>query len=86
MYNLEVKTTADRVFKKLAKKDNKHMTQISKKIEQILEDPYRFKPLKTPMEGLWRVHVGSFVIVYEIDENNHTVIIYYYDHHDNVYK
>ena len=86
MYELEIKPTADRAFKKLAKKDKEQLRRIHNKIEQILEDPYRFKPLKKPQDGYRRVHVGSFVIIYEIDENKHIVTVLDYDHHDNIYK
>jgi len=34
-----------------------------------------------------RVHVGgSFVLVYEIDEEEKTVTLFDFDHHDNIYK
>ena len=86
MYNLDIKPTADKIFKKLAKKDKEQLRRIGKKIEQIRKDPYHFKPLKFPLDGYRRAHVGSFVIVYEIDEKSKTVTIFDYDHHDNIYK
>jgi YafQ family addiction module toxin component len=85
MYNLEIKPSADKIFKKLAKKDKEQLRRIGKKIKQILKDPYHFKPLKFPLDGLRRAHVGSFVIAYEIDEESKTVTIFDYDHHDNIY-
>jgi YafQ family addiction module toxin component len=85
MYNLDIKPSADKIFKKLAKKDKEQLRRIGKKIKQILKDPYHFKPLKFPLDGLRRAHVGSFVIVYEIDEESKTVTIFDYDHHDNIY-
>lgn len=45
MYKLEIKPSADKAFKKLVKKDKEQLQRIDKKIEQILEDPYRFKPM-----------------------------------------
>jgi mRNA-degrading endonuclease RelE of RelBE toxin-antitoxin system len=86
MYNLIIQPTADRAFKKLAKKDKGQLTRIEKKIQQILEDPYRFKPMRFPLDGCRRVQVGSFVILFEIDESTTTVTILDYDHHDNVYQ
>ena len=86
MYNLIIQPTADKAFKKLAKKDKEQLTRIEKKIQHILEDPYRFKPMKFPLDGCRRVQVGSFVILFEIDESTTTVTILDYDHHDNIYK
>jgi YafQ family addiction module toxin component len=85
MYKLDIKPTADKAFKKLAKKDKEPLRRVNAKIQEILEDPYRFKPMRFPLDGCRRVHVGSFVILYEIDEQKSTVIILDYDHHDNIY-
>jgi YafQ family addiction module toxin component len=86
MYKLEIKPTADRAFKKLAKKDKEQLRRVDKKIQEILQNPYHFKPLRYPLNGSRRVHVGSFVITYEIDERIETVVILDYDHHDNIYQ
>ncbi len=85
MYNLVIQPTADKAFKKLMKKDKEQLQRINKKIEQIIEDPYRFKPMRFPLDGCRRVQVGPYVILYEIDEANSTVTILDYDHHDNIY-
>ncbi len=85
MYSLEVRESADRIFKKLAKKNPKQIMVIEKKISQILENPY-FKPLRAPMQHLRRVHVDkSFVLIYSIAESRKVVIVEDYDHHDNIY-
>ncbi len=86
MYKLEIKPTADKIFVKLAKRDKVQLKRIKKKIKQILEGPNRFKPLKYPLDGYRRVQIGSYVIIYDIDEKSKTVTIYDYDHHDNIYK
>ena len=86
MYSLEIEEEVYREFEKLAKKDRKHLEAINKKIEQILNDPFQFKPLKHPLEGLRRVHVGSFVLIYEVLENQKTVRALKYKHHDRAYQ
>lgn len=85
MYRLEIKPTAEKKFRKLAKRDKEQLRRIRNKIQQILENPYRFKPLKYPMDDLRRVHIGSFVLVYGIDEESRTVTLIDYEHHDAVY-
>ena len=60
---------------------------IDKKVKEILRDPYRFKPLKKPLQNKRRVHVGgSFVLIYEINEEKSIVTLVDFDHHDNIYK
>ncbi len=87
MYSLEISAHLDRHFRKLAKKDIIQHTAIEKKVLQILENPHRFKPLCAPMQNLRRVHVmGSFVLVFSIDESKKTVVLEDYDHHDKIYK
>jgi len=87
MYALELRESIESEFRKLSKKNNQQLLFINKKIQQILQDPYRFKPLRAPMQNLRRVHImKSFVLIYSIDEKIKTVVIEAYDHHDNVYK
>lgn len=86
-YSLEVRKHVEKVFKKIAKRDPMQERAVKNKIKQILEEPYRFKPLKKPMQGKRRVHAyGPFVLVYSINEKKKAVIIEDYDHHDNIYK
>ena len=87
MYKLAVKETLDRKFNKLKKKDREMLMLIDSKVKDILDDPYRFKPLKKPLQNKRRVHVGgSFVLIYEINEKERIVTLLDFDHHDNIYK
>lgn len=85
MYSLEVEAEVSKTFKRLLKKDRKQLEAINKKIEQILSDPFQFKPLRYPLDGLRRVHIGSFVLIYKVTENPSTVKIVKYRHHDEAY-
>jgi mRNA interferase RelE/StbE/toxin YoeB len=85
-YTLEKKEGIDKIFSKLAKRNPKQLEIIFKKLEQILEDPYRFKPLRSDMKGYREVHVDThFVLVYSIDEDRKVVILKDYDHHENIF-
>jgi len=86
MYNLEIRETVDAIFSKLAKKDKVSLEYIDKKIQEIQENPYHFKPLRKPLQNFRRVHIGNFVLIYSINESTKTVIIERYKHHDEVYK
>jgi len=87
MYKLAVKETLDRKFNKLKKKNREMLMLIDSKAKDILDDPYRFKPLKKPLQNKRRVHVGgSFVLIYEVNEEERIVTLLDFDHHDNIYK
>ena len=85
-YQLQISEELDKVFSKLAKKNKKQLKIIHKKIDQILENPYHFKPLRGDMHGARRVHIdSSFVLTYEIDEEKKLIRFLDFDHHDPVY-
>ena len=86
MYSLEVVESVDKTFRKLRKKDSAQFDCLTKKVKEILENPHQFKPLKSPMQRMRRVHIGSFVLVYDIDEARKVVTLRRYEHHDSVYK
>ncbi len=88
MYSLEIKEEVDRIFKKLSKKNLKQMSMIDRKIKEIRENPRHIsKFLQKPLQSFNRVHIDkSFVLIFKIEHERETVVIYYYDHHNNVYK
>jgi YafQ family addiction module toxin component len=85
LYSLEIEEQVSKTFHKLLKKDRAQLEAINKKIRQILSDPYQFKPLKHPLDGLRRTHIGSFVLIYRVIEKPSTVQIVQYTHHDKAY-
>ena len=85
-YDLAISDQLDKKLGKLAKKNKKQLDIIHKKVEEIRENPYHYKPLAGDMHGSRRVHIDkSFVLTYEIDEVNKVVRLLDYDHHDNIY-
>ena len=85
-YSLELSSVADGKFKKLSKRNKRQLQIISRKIQQILQMPHHFKPLRGDMHGASRIHIDkSFVLIYEVDEARKTVRILDYDHHDKIY-
>jgi len=87
VYKLAVKEGLDKKFKKLKKKDKELLRIIHRKVQDILEDPNRFKPLKKPLQNKRRVHTGGpFVLIFETNEEKKMVTLLDFDHHDNIYK
>jgi len=86
MYAIENSAKVDKIFKKLSKKNPGQLEAIAKKLPEIAEDPHRFKPLSNVMKGFSRVHFGSYVLLFSIDEVRKTVVIEDYEHHNDVYR
>jgi YafQ family addiction module toxin component len=88
MYTLDIKPEADKIFKKLAKKNISQLRMIHNKIEEIRSNPdHEYKFLRNPLQNFNRVHIDShFVLIFCIDHPKELVEIYYFDHHDNVYS
>ncbi len=85
-FTIDVKPDVDKALAKLSKKNPNQMQIITKKIAQILDNPYHFKPLRGDLSGARRVHIGkSFVLIYGIDEADNKIMILDYDHHDKIY-
>lgn len=86
-YYIIISEYLDKLFYKISKKDSLQFLILKKKIKNISENPYQFKPLMGNMKGLRRVHIGkSFVLTYVIIESEKVVKLVDYDHHDRIYK
>ena len=86
-YSLEIAEELNKVFDKLAKKDKVTFEAINKKVNEILENPYHYKPLRAPMQKKRRVHIsGSFVLIFKINEDRKVVQLLEFEHHDKAYK
>jgi len=86
MYDLDVKPEADKIFKKLVKKNPKQLEIINKKIKEIRKNPkHEYKFLRKPLQTFNRVHIDKhFVLIFKI--KHEVVEIYFFGHHDEVYQ
>jgi YafQ family addiction module toxin component len=85
MYSQEFLPNLDRILRKLAKKNPVIHEALRGKVKEILKEPHHYKPLGNVMAGKRRVHVGSFVLIFSIDEARKVVVFEDFEHHDKVY-
>ena len=85
MYNFEIKPKLEKKLFKIRKSDKKTFDRIRNKINEIIIEPHHYKPLKVPMQNMRRVHIGSYVLTFEINEKENLVEFLDYDQHDHVY-
>lgn len=87
MYHLYISETLEAKLEKLKRGEKEVFMAISKKVPEILDNPYHFKPLRHDLKGIRRVHIlRSFVLIFEIIESEKAVRLLDYDHHDKIYK
>ena len=87
MYNIEINPSCQRDIDKLCKKNPVLKEALEKKMNEILENPQHYKPLKYNLAGERRVHImKSFVLKFEINEQNKIVTFFFFGHHDEAYK
>ncbi len=56
------------------------------KIEEILKNPYHYKPLRNILKNQRRTHIGSYVLIFEIVEEKKIVVFHAFKHHDVAYN
>ena len=59
MYTLKIKPDLEKNLKKLAKKNNKQIEIILKKIDEILSNPHRYKNLRAPLNPRMITHAKN---------------------------
>jgi len=69
---------------KLKKKDSNLYNRMIKQVEKTIKEPNLGKPLRYSLKNCRRLHIGSFVLVYEF--HNHELRFLDFDHHDRIYK
>lgn len=63
------------------------MDIIAKKVNEIVQNPNRYKNLRKPLQHLKRVHIDrSFVLLFAVNDQEQVVTLVDYDHHDNIYQ
>ena len=68
----------------LSRENRDLFRKINKQIDKILKEPTLGKPLRNVLKNKMRVHISSFVLVYEFLDGELRVIDF--DHHDKIYK
>lgn len=85
-YIIQLDNTLETKLDKLKKKDISLYLRVIHKIIEISKNPELGKPLRNVLKGKWRVHIGTFVLVYSIDKKNEIVTFLEFKHHDKAYR
>lgn len=85
-YNVILDEKFEEDLEKLKKKNKELYNAVTKKIHRLSEEPHIGKPLRNVLKGKWRVHVGHFVLFYEIDDVAFQITVLKIAHHDDAYE
>jgi len=87
MYNIEIKPSCQESIEKLCRKNPVLRNALEKKMQQIVENPHHFKPLRYDFAGERRVHImKSFVLRFAVNETTKTIVFLFFGHHDEAYR
>jgi len=83
-YSLEVSATAGKQLKKLPHDDQ---IRIIRAIQRLAEDPHPPGCRKlTGYEDVFRIRVGTYRVIYSVDQKSIIVIVLKVGHRKNVYR
>jgi mRNA interferase RelE/StbE len=83
-YQVDFKPSVERDFREIPRTV---LPRILKKIGELKEMPLPLQARKLSMaERLYRIRVGDYRIVYEVDLSNKLLIIHYIRHRRRVYR
>ena len=83
-YSISFRSSADKDLRALSKK---LVSRVVEKLEGLREEPFPREAVKlSGVERLYRVRVGDYRIVYEVDTQEKQIIIYYIRHRREIYR
>lgn len=75
------------VEKDLRKLSAENCDRVMSRIEAFASDPFPSQAIKLKgTESLYRVRVGDYRIIYEVDSEMHCILIHYVRHRRDVYR
>lgn len=82
-YVLVIPDAFEPVLKRLKKRQDLEK-KFSAHVKKILREPMLGKPLRNVLKNYRRIHIESYVLIYEIQGQEVRLIDF--DRHDNIYK
>lgn len=84
-YSIDVREKLADKLRKLKKSDPVTHNRVLKKVTEIATNPSLGKPLEHQHTQIRRVHVGHFVLTYEVDDAREVITLVDFEHHDKAY-
>lgn len=82
-YSLKIKQSALKEIQRLDKPDRKRLVEA---IDRLTDNPHIGKLLKGEHSGLRRIRIGTYRVIYEINEGAVLILVLRVAHRKHVYK
>jgi mRNA interferase RelE/StbE len=82
MYEVILQKPAEKFLKKLDKENQK---RVISKLKELENNPHIGIPLVGNLTGLWKLRIGDYRAVYQIDDDKLIVLVLKIGHRKNVY-
>jgi len=83
-YEIILAPSFEKTLKRIKKKNPTIANGLEKQIIKLCDYPDTGKPLRNILKNKRRIHIGSFVLIYEIYKRQ--IFLLDFDHHDKIYK
>jgi len=83
MYQIELRSRAQRILDRLPKTDFRALIEA---IKELAQTPRPRGVEKVKSTGLWRIRQGDYRIIYAIDDNRQIIIIVRVGHRREIYR
>lgn len=83
-YSINIKKSVEKDLRKLP---TSVISRVIEAIENLKDNPYpkQSKKLKST-EKTYRLRVGNYRIIYQVDEERKEIVVYHVRHRENVYE
>ena len=82
-YQVKFTPSFENQLKKIKKKNIILFKRLTNKIKKIKTNPEHYKPLRNILKGFRRVHIDSFVLIFDVQDK--LITFHYVKHHDKAY-
>ena len=82
-YSLRIKGSAVKALRRIREDDRRRLIET---IDRLANEPAAGGVLKGEFRGLRRLRVGSYRIIYEVDEGELTILVIRIGHRKDVYR
>ena len=83
-YRIEFKQSAEKDIRRIGAKS---IPKIIERVEALSDDPFPRRSVKlSGTEATYRVRVGSYRVIYSVDRETETIVVYYVRHRREAYR
>jgi mRNA interferase RelE/StbE len=84
LFRIDPKGSTEHDLKRI---DKQYIPRILEAIESLAENPFPVQSKKLKgSESSYRLRVGDYRVIYQVDQENKTVVIYHIRHRKGAYK